>query len=303
MNPVKRLLIRLGINRSIVATHIVRALILRYGHPRLRQVHAEALAGRGLRARAIVWGARWLEQRYLVVRGGHGIRLRIDMGQLPLSASQLGAIALGTLEIPVQEAMVRHLPAGGVFYDIGANVGFFSLLAARMAGPAPAHVYAFEPAPENARAIALNARMNGFDNITVIAKALGAQAGTARLQIVDDQSWSKLEDYGRHPGTKTVLEVEMVSIDELVRSGELRPPSLVKIDVEGAELAVLEGMRETIAAHRPAIICELHETHREFLAAVAKLGYRASNLDGATPVEHGGPSAHALALPVSDPGD
>jgi FkbM family methyltransferase len=303
MNPIKRLLIRLGINRSIVATHVVRALLLRYGHPRLRKLHLDALSSRSLRARAIVWGVQWLQQRYVVVRGpGHGIRLRLDMGQLPLSHSQLGAIALGTLEVPVQEAMVRHLPVGGVFYDIGANVGFFSLLASRFAG-ASARVYAFEPAPDSAAAIVLNASMNEFENITVIAKAVGARAGTARLQLVDDQAWSVLEDYGRHPGTTSVLEVETVAIDELVRSGELRPPSLVKIDVEGAELAVLEGMRETIAAHHPAIICELHGTHHAFLAAVRELGYRASNLDAATPLDTAGPSVHALALPVDEPGD
>ena len=60
-----------------------------------------------------------------------------------------------------------------------------------------------------------------------------------------------------------------MAIDELVSSGELPPPTVVKIDVEGAELAVLEGMRETIGAHRPAIICELHDTHAAFVAAMA----------------------------------
>ena len=123
--------------------------------------------------------------------------------------------------------------------------------------------------------------------------------GCGRLQIVDDQSWSKLEQYGEHPFTERVIEVDLVAIDELVRGGRVPPPTVVKIDVEGAELAVLAGMRETIAAHRPAIICELHDTHAEFVAAMGACGYRVINLEGTIPMRDAGASAHALALPRS----
>jgi hypothetical protein len=78
---------------------------------------------------------------------------------------------------------------------------------------------------------------------------------------------------------------------------------LVKIDVEGAEIAVLEGMRQTITEHRPAVICELHGTHREFVTAMAEHNYRLINLEGTIPVEEEGASAHALALPPLDGGD
>src|SRR5579859_3294923 len=134
--------------------------------------------------------------------------------------------------------MVRHLGPGAVMYDIGANIGFFSLLGARLTGPEPGHVYAFEPAPVNAEAIQVNADRNEFSNITVIAKAVGETRGRVRLQLVDDAAWSRLEAYGAHPLTEDILDVEQVTIDELVDVGEIRPPELVKIDVEGAELAV-----------------------------------------------------------------
>ena len=65
-----------------------------------------------------------------------------------------------------------------------------------------------------------------------------------------------------------MIEVQTVAIDDLVRAGGLPTPDVVKIDVEGAEIAVLEGMRETIDRHRPAIICELHDTHAEFVTAM-----------------------------------
>jgi FkbM family methyltransferase len=225
------------------------------------------------------------------------------MRYLPLSHAHIGSIAFGTLESAVQEAMIRHLARGGVFYDVGANLGFFSMLGAHMAGFEEGRVYAFEAAPDNAQAIRVNVELNGIPNVSVIAKAVSRAGGTARLQVVDDQSWSKLAEYGEHPYTERVIDVETVAIDDLVESGAIAPPALVKIDVEGAEIAVLEGMRRTIAAYQPAIICELHDTHAEFVALMRGHGYRLINLEGTTPVDEAGASAHALALPPLDPGD
>jgi FkbM family methyltransferase len=247
-------------------------------------------------------GVRWLESGVVRIPSGHAAGLAFDMRHLPISHAHFGSLAYGNLETSVQEAMLRHLGRGDVFYDVGANLGFFALLGARMVGEA-GKVYAFEAAPDNAEAIRTNAEINALTNVEVIAKAVAARAGTGRLQVVDDQSWSKLEDYGEHPFTERVIEVELVAIDELLTAGELRPPALVKIDVEGAELAVLEGMRETIERHRPAIICELHGTHAEFVSFMSACGYRLINLEGTIPVAEEGASAHALALPPLDPGD
>jgi hypothetical protein len=94
-----------------------------------------------------------------------------------------------------------------------------------------------------------------------------------------------------------------MTIDELVASGELPPPTLVKIDVEGAEVAVLEGMRATIERHRPAIICELHETNAEVAAALAAHNYRVVNLEGPAPIDTDPSAHHALGLPPLDGGD
>jgi FkbM family methyltransferase len=287
-----------GLNRSM----IVRRLI-RLGHPRLRELRAEAMSGRTVRARALGAGVRWLEAGVLRVPQGYAGGLAFDMRWLPISHAHVGSIAGGNLESAVQEAMIRHLPRGGVFFDIGANLGFFSLLAAHIAGLADGRVYAFEAAPDNAAAIRANAALNAIENVDVLAVAVADRSGTGRLQVVDDQSWSKLAEYGEHPLTEKVIDVELVAIDALVAAGRVPPPTVVKIDVEGAELAVLEGMRETIERHRPAIICELHDTHREFVAFMEEVGYRLINLEGTIPVGEAGASAHALALPPLDPGD
>jgi len=98
--------------------------------------------------------------------------------------------------------------------------------------------------------------------------------------------------------------VPVIALDEEIAAGALPPPDVVKIDVEGAEIAVLEGMAGTLAEHRPAVICELHDTHREFAEHMASAGYRVVNLEGSRPVEdQASPSAHALALPRDAAGD
>jgi len=71
----------------------------------------------------------------------------------------------------------------------------------------------------------------------------------------------------------------------------------VKIDVEGGEVDVLAGMRKTIEEHRPAIVCELHDTGAAFVEAMNELGYATSNLEGKEPVLDAPPDVHALATP------
>lgn len=295
---IRHALSRAGLNRSMVVRRLVRL-----GHPRLREVRARALVDRDPAALALGAFVRWLERGKLDVPQGHAGGLTFDMRYLPLSHAHLGSIAFGNLETAVQEAMVRHLGPGGVFYDIGANLGFFSLLGAHLVGVDQGRVYAFEAAPDNARAIRGNVELNGISNVTVIDKAVSSHSGTGRLQIVDDQSWSKLEEYGQHPYTERTIDVELVAIDDLLREGQLAPPTVVKIDVEGAEIAVLDGMRETLKRHRPAVICELHDTQRDFLEKMNGAGYRLINLEGPQPIGETGASAHALALPALDPGD
>lgn len=293
---VRRRLARLGLNRSMLVRRLVRL-----GHPRLRRLWSAARGG-GIGGAVLGRPARWLARGKLTVPTGAAVGLQLSLAHLPLGHAHLGALAFGDLETSVQEAMRRHLVTGGVFYDLGANIGFFSLLAARLVGEG-GRVLAFEPSPDNAQAIRVNAALNGLEGrIEVIAKAVGASNKTARLQVVDDQSWSKLEDYGPHPTTERVLDIEVVSLDALVGDG-LPPPTVVKLDVEEAEIAALEGMREVLRVHRPAVICELHDTHRDFAELMRSIGYRVVNLESAEPIEEAGSSAHALALPEGHPGD
>lgn len=287
---------RAGVNRSLA----VRVLV-RLGRERLRALRARLQQGSDPLARVGRPLLAWLERGVLTVPQGHGIGIQLHLRHLPISHAHAGSLAHGLLESSVQEAMVRHLAADGVLYDVGANIGFFSLLGARLAPRG--RVIALEAAPANAQAIRENAELNGAACVEVWPVAVGARSGRAQLQVVEDQSWSKLAEYGEHPQTTEVLDVEMVSIDDLLTAGRIPPPTLVKIDVEGAELAVIAGMRATIERHRPAIICELHDTASGFLALMRQVGYRVINLEGAEAIGAQGDGGHALALPALHPGD
>ncbi|MDQ3677732.1 MAG: FkbM family methyltransferase [Actinomycetota bacterium] len=220
---------------------------------------------------------------------------RLDTRALTLTHVQAFGLVRGALEPGVQEALRRHVAPGASVYDIGANIGFFSLLAARLAGPTGS-VEAFEPLPAAAAGLRRHVALNDARTVTVHELAVAAHSGRAQLMAVQEASWSHLAQRGRHPDTQEVLEVQVVTIDELVAGG-MRAPNVVKIDVEGAEIDVLEGMAETIRAHSPAIICELHGSNAEFVAYADAIGYVAHNLDGPPPLADAG-AVHALALPA-----
>ncbi len=272
------------------ATHLITGM----PEDRRAELAERARAGRASRA-LLRRAAGWYGRAPVPIAGGIGHLLRVSTADLPLDHAHAGLIVRGTLEPPVQEALRRLLAPGAVFLDIGANVGFFTILGARLVGP-EGRVIAFEPVPACARAVARNIALNDFSHAEVREEAVGAASGTARLLVVGEASWSHLASTGRHADVREEIDVTVCSIDELVAAGSIPPPDVLKLDTEGAELQALEGMRATIAAHRPAIVCELHDTNAGFCALMDELGYATTNLDGPAPVAEAGP-VHALALP------
>lgn len=194
------------------------------------------------------------------VHAGPAMGLRI--GRAEASADY----QLGTNELPVQIAIADTLAAGDVFFDVGANVGFFSLLAGRIVGPSGA-VSAFEPVPANVARIRANARRNGLANIDVLEVALSDAGGTTTLLLAAHPGGAAVASAGAPPDAIGSIEVTTATVDDLVDAGRVRPPTLVKIDVEGAECEVIEGMKRTLRTHRPVVICEIDGEEPVALAA------------------------------------
>jgi FkbM family methyltransferase len=272
------------------ATHVIT------GMPEQRRAELAERVRSGRASRALLRRASsWYGRAPVPIAGGLAHLLYVSTADLPLDHAHAGLIVRGTLEPPVQEALRRLLAPGDVFYDVGANVGFFTILGARLVGPA-GRVVAFEPVPACARAVGRNIALNAFHHAEIREEAVGAAGGRAQLLVVGEASWSHLASTGRHADVREEIDVTVVAIDELVQDGTIPAPDVLKIDTEGAELQAIAGMRATIERHRPAIVCELHDTNSEFLALMDELGYTTTNLDGPAPVAGAGP-IHALAQP------
>ena len=189
----------------------------------------------------------------------------------------------GTYEASRIRAFANMVAQGAVVYDVGANVGIYSLLASLRAGPS-GRVYAFEPLERNLRYLRRHISLNNVQNCTVLAEAVCNEEGTRSFSAAPfESSMARLSRDGE-------LRVPSTTLDGCVYgTRRLRPPNIIKIDVEGAELEVLEGSHRTLAEFRPAIFLEIHGTqlHAKCRAFLAKVGYHIDDAYGqmiATPV-------------------
>jgi len=216
-----------------------------------------------------------------------GLRLRADV--------PVAGYRLGTTEPDFQQAFVERVRPGDVVYDLGANVGFYTVLAARLVGP-EGRVVAFEPFPGSAETVRHNARANGFETVTVVEAAIG-EPGRAWLRTTDNPVVFRLAE---RVASAEGVEVEVTSVDTYVAAGG-PPPDVIKVDVESAEVAALHGMARTLREHRPAVLVEVHHDVADFpdaVAAVAEpLGYRVTVLGGG-PIPRGGDRAHVFLDPM-----
>ena len=159
----------------------------------------------------------------------------------------------------ILEWFIAALRPGDVFYDIGANVGLYSVLVAKTLG-ARGQVIAFEPEPGAYAHLQDNLELNGVNIVRAFSKALGARNGSARLYGGDENADSSLvgPPTGKDLGYRAV---EMVDGDRFVEAGKLPPPRAVKIDVEGYEYEVLTGLRRTLGDSACELVCcEVHPT-------------------------------------------
>ncbi len=180
--------------------------------------------------------------------------VRILQGRLRGKRWIVGSTAhgawLGSYDQQLQTWLEERVKPGDVVYDIGANVGFFTLLASVLAGP-EGHVYAFEPLPRNIRYLRRHLALNGVTNATVVEQAISDRAAVERL---DADTWGHI---GARFSPTGDIEVSTATLDQLVADG-MRAPDCMKVNIEKAELRALTGAGETIATARPIVLLSTH---------------------------------------------
>jgi len=171
------------------------------------------------------------------------------------------------------ETCRKFLADGSTFYDIGSNVGYFSIELSRLFNEL--RVVAFEPQPDLARILAVSAALNGFKDLSVYDLMLGHEEGAADLYIPSHSIHASL--VSREKNAKK-LKLHITTLDALVQYRMLPPPDFIKIDVEGAELEVFRGATATIRDHTPFILFEADDNMARFGNSRSDLIRHLSNL-------------------------
>ncbi len=154
------------------------------------------------------------------------------------------------------------LQAGEVFWDVGANIGFFTLLAATVLNHT-GEVAAFEPGHQAYRRLERNLSLNPYKNISLHQVAVSDREGEAVLHLAADLADGRASLYASGPGeADQTLEqpCHTVSLDDYGERLGLRSPHFMKIDVEGAEPLVLRGARKILERDCPLLLVEMKET-------------------------------------------
>lgn len=197
-------------------------------------------------------------------------------------------IWLGTYESPVQKEIKKIVQPGMTAYDIGANIGFITLLLSKSVGKS-GRVIAFEALPDNYRRLIANINLNHFaTNIEIVPKAvvdferdvefmIGPSGGTGKV------SGSKGRNNLEYGG---VIQIPGISIDEYVYKYNNPVPDFIKIDIEGGEVMVIPGMKRVLELEKPLLMLELHgpDAAKVTLDELKAAGYHVLNLVSKDPV-------------------
>ena len=182
------------------------------------------------------------------------------------------------------EIFKKEIKSGGVVLDIGANIGYYTLLAAKLVGPT-GKVYAFEPETANYALLQKNVQANGFANVILEQKAVSKKGGKLKLYLSEQNKG----DHRIYSGedARPAREVDTVSLDDYFEgySGKI---DFIKMDIQGAEALALEGMQTLLKKNpRITLVTEffpdgLQKCGTEpagYLARLLELGFKISKID------------------------
>ena len=180
---------------------------------------------------------------------------------------------LGTYELEKQERFTQMVSPEDIVFDIGANVGFYSLLASMLVGDL-GRVISFEPVKRNINYLRQHLAINQIENVTVMEVAVSDRDGLASFDPSPEASMGHFSEAGAE-------QVQTVSIDRLIELNQLPLPQVMKIDIEGAEMLALIGAQNTINHNHPIIFLATHGeiVHRSSCKLLISWGYSLTPLD------------------------
>lgn len=235
----------------------------------------------------IPWLAGW-------VRGGLNRALPAGLTEVSVAAGALAGMRLyldlksekdywlGTYEPELQSGINELVKPGMVAYDLGANIGYVSLMLAKAVGLTGV-VYAFEAFPTNAQRLAQNIALNGLqERVRIIEAAVSDQTSPMRFWIGPSDNTGKAEGSAGRRDLKysEAIIVQGYALDDFIFQEDHPQPGVIKMDIEGGEVLALPGMRHVLTQARPLIFLELHgpESARAAWDELTSANYRISYL-------------------------
>jgi FkbM family methyltransferase len=191
--------------------------------------------------------------------------------------SEWDARVLAASEHTMLAALQALVQPGDAVYDIGANMGLYAIRLAQRVGRT-GRVYCVEASPVCVSYLQANVALHALDNVEILPVAVLDRVGETEFAIhygnVSIGLTAASPFYRQKLGHE--IRVRCAPLDELIREHALRPPRVIKMDIEGAEASALRGMRRTLEAERPTLILELHGAWnaQASLDQLDPLGYR-----------------------------
>jgi FkbM family methyltransferase len=200
------------------------------------------------RSALVIRAARWMRE-HITGSAVVVVTEQIDGHQIQVGSDYIDLLKGEGYEKGTTKVFTELVKEGMNVVDMGANIGYYTLLAARRVGP-HGRVYAFEPEPQNFKLLAENIRLNGYENVVAVQKAVSNETGAAALflSLRGSGSHSLLpsRDYG-----KETIAIETVTLDEFFEKEGSPTIQVIKMDVEGWEIEALGGMRRLLMRNSP----------------------------------------------------
>ena len=220
--------------------------------------------------------------RLITVTLDKGFRMQLDLAD----PEQRQVYFFGHYHERYETALVADLlDPGEVFWDVGANIGYFALVAAAAVGDT-GQVLTFEPGAAALERLRANVALNHYKNIVIYPLAVAEVEGEATLYRAEGMADSSASLFAAVAGTVGGEVCRTVALDDFLKKEKLRPPDFLKLDVEGAELRALQGAAQILAKHRPLLLVEMEEKNLRAAGAskaaiqafLTDFGYRPAHL-------------------------
>ena len=184
---------------------------------------------------------------------------------------------LGSYEFSKQKIFIEHVSEGQIVYDIGAHVGFYTLLSSQLVGTT-GQVIAFEPFPPNVAYIQRHIILNDLKNVKLIQKAVSNRYDQVTFQIANSSSMGHLAE-GKISGDSII--VDTIALDQFISDEGLPLPDVVKVDIEGAEFDFLQGARNLFESRSIKLFLATHgsDVHSSCVTFLQEMGYEVVSLE------------------------